>query len=319
MNLGARYAFEQIAGEHTLAPRLEASLRPFDSNDTVIRGGFGRFYDRLPLIASDFESRQSRCATTFGLEGTGAEPISSVEFENRIDAGGLRTPLSDLWHLELHRAIDDGMQVRVGYRARRGARELVVDPIADTEEMLLSNDGTSRSHELELTVQRRLREGGELNMSYVWARTYGNLNDFVTIFGDQRDPIVHRDVFSRQPFDAPHRVVIWGVMHLPKQITIAPTLEYRTGFPYTVVDEAQQAVGVRNEGTCFPTLFALDLLATKVVKLTDRVSARVGVQIYNLGSHFNPRDVYNNTGSARFGSFANSVTQRIGMRFALVF
>ncbi|HAK53991.1 MAG TPA: hypothetical protein DCP38_00710, partial [Acidobacteria bacterium] len=166
-----------------------------------------------------------------------------------------------------------------GYRARRGSRELVVDPIAGAGEMLLSNDGTSRSHEVELTVQRRLREEGELNMSYVWARAQGNLNDFVTIFGDQRDPIVHSDVFSRQPFDAPHRVVVWGVMNLPKQITIAPTLEFRTGFPYTVVDEAQRAVGVRNEGPRFPNLFSLDLLATKVVKLTDRMSARVGVQI----------------------------------------
>ncbi|MAG71760.1 MAG: TonB-dependent receptor [Vicinamibacterales bacterium] len=319
LNLGARYAFEQIAGEHTLAPRLEASLRPFDGDHTVIRGGYGRFYDRLPLIAGDFESRQSRRETTFGPQGDAAEPISILEFANRIAAGGLRTPLSNLWHLELHQALGDDTQVRVGYRARRGSRELVVDPIAGAGEMLLSNDGTSRSHEVELTVQRRLREEGELNMSYVWARAQGNLNDFVTIFGDQRDPIVHSDVFSRQPFDAPHRVVVWGVMNLPKQITIAPTLEFRTGFPYTVVDEAQRAVGVRNEGPRFPNLFSLDLLATKVVKLTDRMSARVGVQIYNLGSHFNPRDVSNNTGSARFGAFANSVTQGVGMRFALVF
>jgi hypothetical protein len=153
----------------------------------------------------------------------------------------------------------------------------------------------------------------------VRANTEGNLNDFVSLFGNVRDPIIHTNDYARQAFDVPHRMVAWAVITLPRAIVLAPTVEYRTGFPYTVVDENQSVVGARNEGGRFPNLFTLDLAATKDIRLLGGHRARVGLQLFNLTGHFNPRDVQNNTGSSTFGTFANSADRQLRAKFVLLF
>jgi len=50
-----------------------------------------------------------------------------------------------------------------------------------------------------------------------------------------------------------------------------------------------------------------------------RKTFRVGFQIFNTTSHFNPRDVYSNIGSPFFGEFADSVPLSAGMRFGFDF
>src|SRR5262249_58358365 len=101
-----------------------------------------------------------------------------------------------------------------------------------------------------------------ITASYVHSTAKGDINDFVSLFGDMRDPIIHPDEYTRQAFDVPNRFLVWGVINLPRQIVVAPTAEYRTGFPYTVVDEEQKVVGARNDGGRYPNLFTLDLAAT---------------------------------------------------------
>lgn len=41
-------------------------------------------------------------------------------------------------------------------------------------------------------------------LSYVHSQALGNLNDFVSLFGTTRDPIIRPDESSRQPLDAPN-------------------------------------------------------------------------------------------------------------------
>ncbi|MBI4263599.1 MAG: TonB-dependent receptor [Acidobacteria bacterium] len=316
VHIGARYAYEGIAAEHTLAPRLELAVRPFSGAGTVLKAGYGRFYDKLPLNAKDFTAHQRRHVARF--EATGRViPDSIVTLDNRVAAGGLRTPLSDAWNVELDQRLATDLTLRVGYQERHGSRELVVDPL--DEALSLSSRGRSRSRSLEVTVQRRLARSGEVNVSYVRSQAFGNLNDFVSLFGTTRDPIIRPDEFSRQPFDAPNRFLAWGVVMLPHDVTVAPTVEYRTGFPYTVVDERQGVVGSRNRGGRFPDLFTLDLAVTKEVRLTGTHRARVGIQVFNLTDHFNPRDVQNNVSSLAFREFANSADRQVRLKFVLLF
>src|SRR5262249_44060318 len=153
---------------------------------------------------------------------------------------------------------------------------------------------------------------------YVRSSTKGNLNDFVSLFGDVRDPIIRADEYGRQAFDVPNRVLAWGVLNLPRGVTLAPTAEYRSGFPYTVVDQQQQVVGARNAGGRFPNLFTADLAVTKDVTLLKRHRARVGAQFFNLTGHFNPRDVQNNVDSPEYGRFANSADRQVRAKFTLL-
>jgi hypothetical protein len=152
----------------------------------------------------------------------------------------------------------------------------------------------------------------------VRSSTKGNLNDFVSLFGDIREPVLHPDEYARQPFDVPHRLLIWGIVNLPGNIVVSPTAEYRTGFPYTVVNEQQLVIGERNDGGRFPNLFTFDLGVTKEV-VVARQRLRVGVQVFNLTDRFNPRDVQNNADSPLFGTFANSADRQVRAKVVFLF
>ncbi len=313
---GVRYAYERTAGQQGLAPGVDVSLRPLDDGRTIIKAGFGRLYDKLPLNAADFTRQQSRRITEYDEQGD-VRLVTAIS--NRLDADGLQMPESSAWSVELDQLIAATLQARVGYRRTNGSRQLVVDPQMTDGALLLSSRGRSRSHQIEATVRRQFTNVSHVTASYVRSSTKGDLNDFVSLFGDLRDPVIRPNEYARQPFDVPNRLLVWGVMHLPRDVALAPTMEYRNGFPYTIVDERQNVSGGRNQGGRYPNLFTLDLAVTKDVRLTTARRARVGLQVFNLTYHFNPQDVQNNTASPSYRQFANSVNRQWRMKFTLLF
>jgi len=314
VHAGARWGYEQIAGQQTLAPRVDATVRPFEN--TVIKAGIGQFFDKLPLNAADFDAHQSRRITEYGVNG---DAISSTSFTNRIAADGLDTPNTVAWNVEIDQMLANHLLARVGYRRTRGYDQLVVDPSSAQETLWLSSRGRSEAREFEATLRKQFNTLSHITASYVHASTKADLNDYVSLFGDMRDPIIRANEYGPQSFDVPHRFLVWGVMGLPKDIVVAPTVEYRSGFPYTVIDQSQQAIGGRNDGGRYPNLFTLDLAVTKDVQLTKSRRARVGVQFFNLTNHFNPQDVQSNVDSPTYGQYANSVDRQIRTKFTLLF
>jgi hypothetical protein len=313
---GARYGYEQIAGQQTIAPRVDATLRPFENGRTIIKGGVGQFYDKLPLNSADFNAQQARRTTEYGRDGQ----VTSVSWLTpRVAQDRIETPNTVAWNVEVDQLLAEGLMARVGYRQSRGADQLVVDPVTAQGTLWLSSHGSSESREFEATVRKQLSKVSHLTVSYTHASTKADLNDFVSLFGDSRNPVILDNEYAPQAFDVPHRVLVWGVMNFPKEIVIAPTVEYRSGFPYTVVDETQRAVGGRNDGGRYPNLFTLDLAVTKDVQLTKTRRARVGVQFFNLTNHFNPQDVQNNADSSAFRQYANSVDRQFRTKFTLLF
>jgi hypothetical protein len=312
---GVRYAYDQITGEQTLAPRADASYRPFDQGGTVIKGGIGQFHDKLPLNAADFARQQSRLVTEFDASGAAT---SATLVSNRIAADGLAAPTSTAWNVELDQMVGKHTLARVGYRQTRTGEQLVVDPSRDEATLWLSSTGRARSKEFEATVRQQLPKNGHITTSYVYSSTKADQNDFVSLFGDLRDAVIRPNQYGPQAFEVPHRLLVWGVVNLPKEITVAPTVEYRTGFAYSLIDEQQRVIGGVNQER-FPNLFTLDLAVTKDVQLTKTRRARVGMQFFNLTNHFNPQDVQNNVASPISGSFANSVDRQIRTKFTLLF
>jgi hypothetical protein len=161
----------------------------------------------------------------------------------------------------------------------------------------------------------------EINASYARSAADGDLNDLNQFFGNTPQPVIRANERSRLPFDVPNRVLLWGQFEAPYKITLSPVLEWHTGFPYSVVNELLEYVGLRNGAGRFPAFSSLDLQITKEVKLPIKknVKARVGVRVFNLLNHYNPRDLQNNLGSARFGTFFNSVDRMLRGKFVLEF
>jgi hypothetical protein len=101
---------------------------------------------------------------------------------------------------------------------------------------------------------------------------------------------------------------------MPGKWELSPVVEVRSGFPYSVVDAAQQIVGVANRGGRFPALATLDLSVQRPLKVHG-LKTRVGVKVFNVLNRFNPRDVMNNAASPAFGYFYNPIPRSFVLNF----
>ena len=118
-----------------------------------------------------------------------------------------------------------------------------------------------------------------------------------------------------QPFEVPNRLLLWGVLTLPKGFTVSPGIEWRNGFRFTHHAEDYTVVGERNAGQ-FPRFLSVDVAVTKRLEIFGR-RADLGVQLYNLTSHDNPRDVVSNLASPNVGEFRNGVVNTVSLKLGL--
>ena len=319
LEYGARYDRDNIASENNIAPRISFAFLPILDGRTVVRGGIGLFYDNIDLNVATFSQLQERVLTRFGSNG---QDIIGLPQRQRFVAldSRFRTPRSVNWNIELDREWIKNLFVRVGYQQRQVRREFVLNPIETQDQgsiLALDNSGSSRYREFQVTARYKFRERDEFVASYVRSSSQGDLNDFSSYFGNFENPIIRPNERSRLPWDAPDRFLFTGEFHTKYGLTMSPVLDVRTGFPYSIIDEERNFVGPRNQAGRFPTFMSIDLQVLKAVSLPGRWSkyrAEIGVKVFNLTNHFNPRDFQNNLASDNFGGFSNGVGRKFGGR-----
>jgi hypothetical protein len=107
---------------------------------------------------------------------------------------------------------------------------------------------------------------------------------------------------------------------LPLRISIAPIIEARSGFPFSVRDAEQNFVGVRNSSqTRFPPFFAIDMEIAKEFQVTKKYGLRLSLQVFNVTDHFNPRNVRANTADPGFRQFSSSYGRYFTGGFDILF
>jgi len=323
LEYGVRYDHDDVALENNLAPRVGFAFLPVIDGRTVIRGGIGVFYDDINLNIATFSQLQERVLTRFGLDGL--QVIGNPELQ-RFEYSGtrLRTPRSVNWNVEVDREWLQNLFVRVAYQQREASREFVLNPIeSQSVETILGLDNSGRSlyREFQVTARYRFRERDEFTASYVRSLARGDLNDFNSYFGNFENPIIQANERTRLPWDAPNRFIFWGEFHVKYGITLAPVLDIRTGFPYSIIDEDRNFVGPRNLAGRYPQFTSIDLQILKSVSLPGRFTkyrVELGLKVFNLTNHFNPRDFQNNLASDSFGGFYNGVGRKYGTRITFV-
>jgi len=319
LDAGLRLDRDSVSDEGHVAPRLGFALAPFGGVRTVIRGGAGYFYDRINLNVPMFVLLPERTVTRYLADGSVS---GTLVYEHRL-AGPLDNPRSTAWNVEIQQEVFPDLVLRAGYSQRNTVRDFFLEPRreGDTGALLLSNTGRNRYREFQVTARYQIRRH-VLNGSYVHSSAMGDLNDFNQFFGNTPNAIIRSNERGPLPFDAPHRVLLWGQFEAPWKITLAPVFDIHTGFPYSVVDEERDFIGERNRAGRFPRFSSVDLQATKEISLSvggKKYKAHVGCRIFNLLNHYNPRDLQNNTASARYGAFLNSVDRMVRGKFVLEF
>ncbi|HXO06225.1 MAG TPA: TonB-dependent receptor [Candidatus Sulfotelmatobacter sp.] len=318
LSLGVRFDNDAITSSTHAAPRAGFLLALTKDGKTLLKGGVGVFYDRVPLMVPVFPDLSDRTVTMLDLNGA---PVSSVFYQNKI-IGQLRNPRSTSWNLEVDRQVLDGLWLRIAYEQRDTTNDFVVSPVStgNTGALELSNGGSDSYREFQVAGRYKFRQN-LLNASYVRSRAFGDLNDFNQFFGNLAQPVVQADARGRLPYDAPNRFLLWGTFAVPGKLTLVPVYDLHTGFPYSTEDEFREYVGPRNVDR-FPRFSSFDLQISRPLLLRAgerHVHTRVGVGVFNLFNHDNPRDVQNILASSRFGEFFNPAWREFRGKFVVEF
>ncbi len=169
------------------APRIGASYQLFErpGRETILRGGFGVFYDLGTSTASDaggsLSGRVQFLNVPYPLTTAQAAPVPlrltpPFDFLNLFDPQ-LRLPRTYQWNLAVEQSLGANQALTASYVAAVGRRLLrqnillnSVSPIS-TQYRLTVNGATSDYHAFQAQFRRRLSRGVQALVSYSWAKS----------------------------------------------------------------------------------------------------------------------------------------------------
>jgi hypothetical protein len=310
---GVRFDRDGVLDRLNVAPRIGATMTLDQSGATVLKGGYGRFYQRTSLNVAAFDSYGARATERYARNGTVTASAEVVPNLSAID----RTPMAFVTSAEINRRIGNAWLAKIGYLQRRGNHEYVVNPtLVPAPALVLTSTGQSKYAELEGTVGFHGSDGLEMFVSYVRSRSRANYNDYGRFFGNIREPVIRGDEYARSSIDVPKRLLVRGTFPMFRKWQVVPLFELRDGFPYSSLDEDQQFVGVRNDRR-FPMLASLDLAVNRAIRI-KKYRLRIGVRAYHLIGTESPRDVDNNVNSLNYGTFYNGLEHKFAMTFQIL-
>src|SRR5581483_5137517 len=119
LDLGVRTESQQVSGAFRVAPRGGVAWSPF-GNGTVLRGGFGLFYDRVPLNIYTFNRYPDQVITTYDAAGqietgpflflnTLGQSRVRFPFVNQKPVDGNFSPHSANWSVSLEQPLGNDL------------------------------------------------------------------------------------------------------------------------------------------------------------------------------------------------------------------
>ena len=312
LDLGVRLDHDSFSADAVnIAPRIGFVFAPTRDNHTAIRGGFGVFFDKIPINVAIFPRFPAQTVTSYASDGTTV--LGTPATFTHVTPNSLRIPYSFGWTLQFDRELRRNLLLRFGYEDRQAFREFYLNPLQQPDgsaELLLLNSGRQTYREFLTMLRWRVNERSTIFASYVHSRARGELNDYNQFFGNFPYPLIRPNQYGPLSSDAPNRGLVWNVIGLPHKLDFVPIFDVHTGFPFSRLDENWNFIGPQNQAGRFPTLLALDTKLQYPVDFTfrgHRIQFRAGLTVYNVINHFNPRDVQQHYASPNYGAFYNSI------------
>jgi len=340
-DLGARFTSETVGRAAALAPRFGIAYSLGKDHKTVLRAGTGLFYAGVPLLAADFAGNPTRIVSEYDTTGQVIESEAAFEsayIENgsgplasRIRRSPNSSARSFVSNAEIDRRLWKDAVLRLGYLYSSTNDLFVISPIPEADltglgqpvgVLGLFNTGKEKYSEAEATLRFHPVKDGELNISYVWSRSRGDLNTLGDLYVPFEQLIIRPNVYGVRPSDVPNRVVVWGRFRLPYSLILGPVMDVHTGFPYSEVDELQNYVGEPNAQR-FNTFFSVDFQVYRDFLMPfanhgGSRKVRLGLYMINLTNHGNYTTVYNNVTSPLFGQFTGFERQKTAFLLSVV-
>jgi hypothetical protein len=309
--LGIRMDRDDIVERVNYSPRIGMAVSILPEGRAILRGGFGKFAERTPLTVGAFTQYDTQTISRFAPDGSALG--TPVTFRHVV-GGELKTPESIVQTVAWDQRFGRRFFFKAAYLHREGSSGYILEPDRSLGLLTLMSTGASKYWEVETTGRFLASEHRDLSVSYVRSHGTGDLNDYDQFFGNFRNPIIRRNENSLSPTDVPNRLIVRGSIGFPGQWVFSPIYEWRTGFPWSAVDENQDFVGTRNRTGRLPTVTTLDFTLARPWRF-KKYRFTAGLKIYNAFDTGNERDVQSNIASPDYGRFYNPIQRSIGFVF----
>jgi hypothetical protein len=305
--LGMRSDRDDVVQRVNYSPRAGVAIGVLPEGRAILRAGIGKFAERTPLTVGGFQTYEQPTIVRFGADGHPlTNPVTLVH-----TVGSLRTPESIVQTMAWDHRVGRRFFFKAAYLHRSGSHAHILSPDPASGVLALTSTGESKYWEVETTGRYLASEHRDLTVSYVRSHGTRDLNDFDQFFGNFREPIVRPNEYSLAPTDVPNRIIVRGSLGLPGKWVWAPVFEWRTGFPWSAVDEFLDYVGPANEAGRLPSVKSLDFTLARPWRF-GKLRFTGGLKVYNVFNSGNERDVQTNITSPDYGQFYNPIERSIG-------
>lgn len=237
------------ADKNNFAPRIGLAWTLGEDEKTVVRAGYGIYYDQSALAPTEalyFNSPYFDNNIFFSLPGlplTLSDPFPTFFPFPLPDSAlaiqrDLRTAYMQHWNLNVQRELGRNSVLEVAYVGSKGTKLLTARDINQPQPSilppglpfvprpdprfddinLLESRANSSYHSLQTRLQQRLSRGLAALVSYTWAKSIDDASNFFSSAGDPNFPQNSYDVSAergRSNFDVRHRLVISYSYDLP--------------------------------------------------------------------------------------------------------
>jgi outer membrane receptor protein involved in Fe transport len=311
--LGLRYDRERVTGRNNFGPRASVSFLPFGTSRTKLSGGIGLFYDNIALVNLQLPNLQRRFTTIYEDGTPTAAPAAT---DARVDPN-LRNPYALHWNVAFENEWAPRWVTRVDYIQKTGYDQVryAAQPNASAFDTVFNNSGKSDYRAVEVSLDRPIRTNLRFLASYIFSTTKAR----PSLSQDFPDPAVESIGEVPVNWDSPHRFVGWGYFPLPSGLSASFSVEARSGFPYTYIDDLNHIVSGYNTHR-IPAYIVTNASVEKELPIPlsrgKRMAFRVGVT--NLFNRFNPRFVDPNVDSPYFLALSDSSDRHFSARVRIL-
>jgi Carboxypeptidase regulatory-like domain len=263
LSLGLRYEWQSnVDYRKNLAPRVAFAYAP-GRGPTVLRGGFGIFYDRQPDII------QQQAALYDGVQGHQIvlnNPGYPVPFDPasppppsllRI-APSIRTPYLMQASIGIERKFGRGKSLfAMDYTTTRGLRLYrtrdINAPLPNTGAIpdpnfgnidQFESSGRSHSNSLTTSLQTALRNRVNLLAQYIFSKSMDDTSGYASLPANNYDLAPE---YGRSDYDRRHRFNLIGTWHIYKGFRAGTVVNLNSGIPFNIT------TGDLNKGDLLPT------------------------------------------------------------------
>jgi hypothetical protein len=269
---GLRLDWDEIIRDALFSPRLAATYVLSESANTKFSAGIGVFHDTTPIFLFARPQAGTRIDNFYDSSGKPtAQDVTSVFSLNRAT---LEAPRYLNWSLGLEQKLPGQVYLKAEFiqkRSPNGFAYNLMNPInlaagennctpqtPCTAQFQLENQRDDHFDSFEINLRRVFEKGHVIMGSYIRSQSHtSQVLDF-----NVDNPVFSTQQSGPYAWDAPNRFLSWGFLPLIKGFDLSYSTEYRTGFPFYVVNDQQQLVPYGGQPAPaflrFPTYFTLN-------------------------------------------------------------